>query len=88
MDGCYFVLSCRIKFLKLFCDEKFVLASFSVTRWLNYFFIFWQFTTMKVCPIAKIFPKLGSKVCQSLNEPLKVDQNIPKIAKLDQFRQI
>ena len=38
--------------------------------------------------MTKIFPKLGSKVCQSLNEPLKVDQNIPKIAKLDQFRQI
>ena len=51
-------------------------------------FNIWLFTTIKNSPMTKIFPKLGSKVCQSLNEPLKVDQNITKIAKLDKFRQI
>ena len=43
--------------------------------WLDYIFNILLFTAKKICPIAKIFHKLGSKVCQSLNEPLKVYQH-------------
>ena len=45
------------------CDQ---MARFSFNIWL--------FTTIKNSPMTKIFPKLGSKVCQSLNEPLKFTQ--------------
>ena len=59
-----------------------------VTRWLHYFFNIWIFPAIKICPIVKIFPKLGSKVCQSPNESLKFTKMYKTIVKLDKFHQI
>ena len=51
-------------------------------------FNIWPFTTLKICPIAKIFPKLGSNFCQLLNEPSKDCQRYLFFYKLANFHQI
>ena len=48
----------------------------------NYFFNIWPFTTKKICPISKVFPKLGSQDCQLLNEPLKYYQRYLKFCQI------
>ena len=51
----------------------------SVTRWLDYFFNFWLFTTMKVCHFDKMFAKVDLQIFQILNKPSKDCQRVLKI---------
>ena len=52
---------------------------FSVTRWLDYFFNFWPFTTMKVCHFDEMFVEVGRlQFCQILNKPSKDCQKVLK----------
>ena len=51
----------------------------SVTRWLDYFFNFWPFTTMKVCHFDEMFVEVGRlQFCQILNKPSKDCQKVLK----------
>ena len=60
--------------------------STSVTRWLDYLFNIWPFTTMNVCLIAKVFPKVGSKFCQIYHQ--KIAKDIKNFANVAKFCQI
>ena len=56
----------------------------SVTRWLDYFFNIWPFTTMKVCYFGKMFAKVGLKFCQLRNKPSKDCQRVSKFYQSDE----
>ena len=53
-----------------------ILAPCSVTRWLDYFFNFRLFTTMKVCHFDEMFAKVGFQFCQILNKTSKDSQKV------------
>ena len=57
--SCVLIYDCRV-FIRLAIVT-------SVTRWLNYLFNIWPSRTMKICPIVKIFAKVGSQFGQILN---------------------
>ena len=59
---------------------------FSRTRWLDYFFHFWLFTPMKICPIAvHIFDKISSKFCQILNEHFQNGQSVLTLCQIGEI---
>ena len=50
----------------------------SVTRWQDYLFNIGHLKILKICPKARIFPKLSLKYCLLLNEPSKCCQRCAK----------
>ena len=62
-----------------YCYWQRLFVPSSVTRWQHYFFIIWQLTAKKICPIASEIYQISHKFCQILNRPFK---NCPKYFKI------
>ena len=53
----------------------------SVTRWLEYFFNIWPFTTMNICPIPWKMAKVASKLRQIWKKHSKIAKDFKMLAK-------